>query len=267
MSETILNAYQETITWTKEQQSCLNYTGNKTLMVKGFAGAGKSLVIQELAKRLMAGIATGQKHKVAIFSYNNTLNTVTKDILKINGEREDYITVTTLMSYLTRVYKAIGGPYLKLCTGDNYHEIKQEAIQIAIAEHKKKYGSHRLHDLDSSFWIDEFDWMKDMNVSTQDEEYYLRLQRKGRGNKVRMLTADRKAAFQLFTFYDQAIAKKKVGDWTDYALYIIRHAERIPDELKFDYVLIDEAQDLSLTYMIAAMMFFKKDMIIAIEVL
>ena len=29
---------------------------------------------------------------------------------------------------------------------------------------------------------------------------------------------------------------------------------------EIDYVLIDEAQDLSLTYMIAAMMFFKKDM-------
>ena len=70
MSETILNAYQETITWTKEQQACLNYTGNKTLMVKGFAGAGKSLVIQEIAKRLMAGIATGQKHRVAIFFCN-----------------------------------------------------------------------------------------------------------------------------------------------------------------------------------------------------
>ena len=129
MSVELYNAYQEKITWTKEQESCLNYTGSKTLMVKGIAGAGKSLVIQALAKQLLAGYTADKKNKVAIFTFSNTLNSATKEFLKVNGEQEEYINVTTLMSHLTRVYKAIGGPNLKLCYGDTYLKIKQEAFQ------------------------------------------------------------------------------------------------------------------------------------------
>ena len=114
MATELYNAYQEKITWTKEQESCLNYVGEKTLMVKGIAGAGKSLVIQGLAKQLLAGYSADKKNKVAIFTFSNTLNSATKEFLKINGEHEDYITVTTLTSYIFHVYKAIGAPKLKI---------------------------------------------------------------------------------------------------------------------------------------------------------
>ena len=107
--------------------------------------------------------------------------------------------------------------------------------------------------------------MKDMNVSVQDREYYLSLPRKGRGEKVRMTAQDRETAFQLFLNYDKAMKTKNMGDWIDQALYIIRHADQIDDKYKFDHILIDEAQDLSLTYMKAAMMFFRKDMVVAMD--
>ena len=85
MSGEFYNAYQEKIIWTKEQESCLKYTGDKTLMVKGIAGAGKSLVIQALAKQLLAGYTSDKKNKVAIFTFSNTLNSAKKEFLKING--------------------------------------------------------------------------------------------------------------------------------------------------------------------------------------
>lgn len=264
MGVELYNAYQEKITWTKEQESCLNYTGNKTLMVKGFAGAGKSLVIQALARQLLAGYTADKKNKVAIFTFSNTLNTATKEFFKVNGEQEDYITVTTLTSYITRVYNAIGAPKLKIDT-DPDSKLKREAVQKALDQHKKKNGMHRFHNLDLQFWTDEFDWMKDMNVSVQDLNYYLGLPRKGRGGKVRMSAADRLTAFQLYTYYDQAMKAKGLGDWIDHSLYLIRNPGKIPDELKFDHILIDEAQDLSLAQMMAAMMLFRKDMTVAMD--
>ena len=88
MAVELYNAYQEKITWTKEQESCLNYTGEKTLMVKGIAGAGKSLVIQALAKQLLAGYSADKKNKIAIFTFSNTLNSATKDFLKIIRQSE-----------------------------------------------------------------------------------------------------------------------------------------------------------------------------------
>lgn len=265
MGVELYNAYQEKITWTKEQESCLNYTGNKTLMVKGIAGAGKSLVIQALAKQLLSAYSADKKNKVAIFTFSNTLNSATKEFLKINGEQEEYITVTTLTSYITYVYNAVGAPKLKIYTDPLYTKVKKEAVQEALEQHKKKNGDHRFHNLDLQFWIEEFDWMKDMNVSVQDMNYYLGLQRKGRGGKVRMSSVDRLTAFQLFTYYDQAMKSKGLGDWIDHSLYLIRNPGRIPDELKFDHILIDEAQDLSLAQMMAAMMLFRKDMIVAMD--
>ena len=220
MGVELYNAYQEKITWTKEQESCLNYTGSKTLMVKGIAGAGKSLVIQALAKQLLAGYTSDKKNKVAIFTFSNTLNSATKEFLKINGEHEEYITVTTLTSYITHVYNAIGAPKLKIYTEPLYTKVKKEAVQEALDEHKKKQGTHRFHNLDLQFWVDEFDWMKDMNVSVQDKDYYLGLQRKGRGGKVRMSAEDRNTAFELFSYYDSVRKAKGLGDWIDQSLYI-----------------------------------------------
>ena len=80
-----------------------------------------------------------------------------------------------------------------------------------------------------------------------------------------MSSADRVTAFQIYTQYDTAMKAKGLGDWIDYALYLVRHADRIDDRFKFDHILIDEAQDLSLTYMMAAMMFFRKDMVVAMD--
>lgn len=265
MGMELYNAYHEKITWTKEQEFCLNYTGNKTLMVKGIAGAGKSLVIQALARQLLAGYSADKKNKVAVFTFSNTLNSATKEFLKLNGEQEEYITVTTLTSYITYVYNSVGGPKLKIYTDPLYSKVKKEAVQEALEQHKKKNGEHRFHNLDLQFWIEEFDWMKDMNVSVQDMNYYLGLQRKGRGGKVRMSSVDRVTAFQLFTCYDQAMKAKGLGDWIDHALYLVRNADKIPDQLKFDHILIDEAQDLSLAQMMAAMMLFRKDMIVAMD--
>lgn len=265
MATELYNAYQEKITWTKEQESCLNYVGEKTLMVKGIAGAGKSLVIQGLAKQLLAGYSADKKNKVAIFTFSNTLNSATKEFLKINGEHEDYITVTTLTSYIFHVYKAIGAPKLKIYDDPLYTNLKKECAKIALDEHKKRNGDHRFHNLDLQFWIEEFDWMKDMDVSIADLNYYLGLPRKGRGGKVRMSAADRATAFQIFANYDTAMKTKGLGEWIDQSLYLVRNSNKIPDELKFDHILIDEAQDLSLAQMRAAMMFFRKDMIVAMD--
>lgn len=265
MGVELYNAYHEKITLTNEQESCLNYTGNRTLMVKGLAGAGKSLVLQGLAKKLLAGYSSEKYNKVAIFTFSNTLNSATKEFLQINGEQSNYITVTTLSSYITHVYQSIGAPRLKIYTDPLYSKLKKEAVQKALDKHKKEYGIHRFQNLDLQFWTDEFDWMKDMNVSVQDKDYYLSLPRKGRGGKVRMSTSDRETAYQLYLYYDGAMKEKGLGDWVDQALYLVRNASRIDDKFKFDHILIDEAQDLSLTYMLAAMMFFRKDMVVAMD--
>lgn len=250
------------VTWTKEQEACLNYRGDKYLMVKGVAGSGKSLVIEAYARKLLEEYSADQKNRVVIFTFSNTLSSAMKELLNVDEECSAYILVTTLSSYLAQVYRKIGAPRRNICRGN---ELKKQAAEEALEQFKKTDRGHRFCRLEPEFWVEEFDWLKDMNVASEDLEYYLSLPRKGRGARVRMTASERLKAFDLFVLYEQIMEKKHLGDWADYARYLIRHEKEIPDSLKFDHVLIDEAQDLSLAQMKAAMLFFRKDMVIAMD--
>ena len=85
MEKDAYNIEHDKIILTKEQESCLNYKGEKTLLVKGIAGAGKSVVIQNLARKLLTGISKSDVNAIAIFTFNNTLNAYTKELI---GEEE-----------------------------------------------------------------------------------------------------------------------------------------------------------------------------------
>lgn len=273
---TFNNAYDETFTLTEEQERCLNYhLGEKTLMVKGYAGAGKSVVVQTTAlKYVNMYPAEKRAHKIGIFTYTNALTSTTRELLEANEGGKDIYT-STLNRYLMDVYKAMGGPTKKMYGG----EIREGNIRQALDMHKTKYGLHRFHSLDLQFWADEIDWMKGMNVSADDLDYYLTIARKGRGTSVRMSAADRVTAFQIFTFYCQVNEKKGCGDWADHPLYINKKLKEyeqakacgesvkypIPDEMLFDMIFIDEAQDLTLSQMLAAMGLYRKAMIIAMD--
>lgn len=262
MSTHLKNALNEDLTLTSEQEACLNYNGEKMLMVKGVAGAGKSLIIQALAKKMIDSAAN---EKVAIFTFSNTLNSATKEFLKINGSEEGNITVVTVHSYLSQVCKAMKLPYSKIPTDPLYSRLKKESLFEAIDEQKSKKGQHRLYNADYKYLIAEFDWMKDMNISTQDREIYLSIPRRGRGTSVRVTNADRQILFDLYESFCDIRREKKQGDWSDMALHVTHNIDKIPESMKFEHILIDEAQDLSLAQMIAITSLFTKDMVIAMD--
>jgi len=270
------NAYNESITLTEEQEKCLNYhAGEKTLMIKGYAGAGKSLVLQANALKYINMYPEGSRdHKIAVFTYTNALTTVTRELLDANVGGKEIVT-STLDRYLADVYKAMGGPYKKMY----YGEIRQSNIKQAILVHEKQTSAHRLHKLPLKFWEEEIDWMKGMNVTPDDWEYYISIPRKGRGTAVRMTRLDREVAFEIFSAYCEINDSKGCGDWSDFALYINRKLKKysdakakgedvsypIPSHLMFDMVLVDEAQDLSLAQMLAVMGLYNKAMMIAMD--
>lgn len=264
------DSLQKKIALTSEQNACINYSGSRTLMIQGLAGAGKSVVIQKLAEKYVKECLQEQmsavKNKVAIFTFNNTLNYAMKEELGVDEKLEQCVKVTTVNSYIYEVYKATAYNPLKIPYGQLYDKIRTAAIREALEEHKRNYGVHRFQELEPEFWLSEIDWMKSMNVYCQnDREYYLGLPRKGRGGKVRMSAADRNAAFQIFLFYDRAMKKKNQGDWNDCALYLVHHQNRIPEDYRFDHILVDEAQDVSLINMLSIMLLGRKSIVIAMD--
>lgn len=274
MAEKLYDAYHQEIELTKEQQACLKYTGDRTLMVKGYAGAGKSLVLMAIAQKFLQKYGHAQKNKVAIFTFQNTLVATTREFLQVNVGDEEGIVVSTVNSYLKKIYDELVAqgkapkqtyPNTNKKDGDKPKRIK--AVEMALNKHQTKYGKHRFHDLPYEFWLDEFDWMKDMNIGKDDLDAYILYKRKGRGNRYRFSSADYATAFQIYTFYLAYQSATGQGDWADQPMFLIRNRHMIPDSYKFDHILIDEAQDLSLAQMTALMLLYRQggDMIVAMD--
>ena len=220
MADKIYDVYHQEIELTSEQQACLKYTGNRTLMVKGYAGAGKSLVLMALAQKYLEKYGINAKNKVAIFTFQNTLVSTIREFLHVNGQPEDGVVVSTINSYVKSIYDLLvqfgAAPRRKYPLSGKYGTNQRlNNIKRALSEHETKYGKHRFHALDSEFWLEEFDWMKDMNVWTDDLAYYLTLPRKGRGSKVRMSASDRVTAYQIYTNYCSFLERTGQGDWAD----------------------------------------------------
>ena len=121
---------------TPEQEACLRYTGEKTLLVKGIAGAGKSLVLQALAKKLAAAYPPGEKTagKVAILTFSSTLNLVTKELLAGGSEADSRITVLTLNTCLANVCRDMDPSFLGRYPGTQYDGARMDAMQAALDE-------------------------------------------------------------------------------------------------------------------------------------
>lgn len=167
----------------------------------------------------------------------------------------------TIYDELVRTGKAPRQSYPNTNRKDKDKPKRLKTVEMALNKHHTKYGKHRFHDLPYEFWLDEFDWMKDMNIGKDDLDAYILYKRKGRGNKYRFSSADYATAFQIFTFYlaCQESTTPRQGDWADQPMFLIRNRHLIPDSYKFDHILIDEAQDLSLAQMTALMLLYRKD--------
>ena len=270
MSDTFHDAYGQEIELTSEQTACLKYTGNRTLMVKGYAGAGKSIVLMAIAEKYKQAYGENAAKKVAIFTFQNTLVATTKEILTGNDSDNESIVVSTFNGYCQDAYRQLVNQKIAPkrrfpADGKLGEEQRLKNVEAALKEHQSKYGKHRFHDLDLAFWRDEFDWMKDMNVWADDLDYYLSIPRTGRGGKVRMRAAERVTAYQIFVTYCNYLERTGQADWADQALFLVRHRDQIPETMKYEHVLIDEAQDLSLAQMTAVLGVYTKDMTVAMD--
>ena len=257
-----LNGNNQIIELTPEQQDCVDYLGDRTLFVKGAAGSGKSLVIQYKAKQYIEQYAGDKNNRVLVLTFNKTLANATRQILRKNGDTSGCIAVGNVDSYLLNICRYLGLPKDTMCD----REEQRRYVREALALHRKHYGVHPLNSKSIDFWIGEIEWMKDMNITIKDAKSYYLLDRSEHGSLTKMSDTDRQVAFQIYYCYKAVLTLNKKADYIDCALYIIRHKDRVPDKYKYDHLLIDEAQDFSLSQMMAVMMLFRVDMLVALDI-
>ena len=247
---------------TEKQRECIDYPENRNLLIRGIAGSGKSLVIIRRANRIAKeGLAKGEKRRIAIFTFVNSLVEYTREVVKNKLNPNYDIEVQTLDRYLKNVYDQV---VEESQVGKRVFHI-QFLIDTGIlddicSEMAKKSKNRFLQPEWRSFLGDELAWMKQHLLKT--EEQYLNVTRAGRG-KTRPSEKDRRVIFKVYTKYYDTLEQRNVVDAN--ALYeeLFDRRDEIPDRCKFDYVLIDESQDLPLNKLLLAAVLTKKSLTFA----
>lgn len=242
---------------TKEQENCVNFDAGD-LLIKGVAGSGKSYVILKRAIKLNNAKKNGET--VAIFTYANSLAKYTDDLICAKAG-DGAVTVSTVDSYCMSLYYKIFKRHFHLGKDDQYNDI----ITKTLEKHQKASQlNHRLYDVNISFFEDEFRWIREKCISTMKE--YLNADRKGRGSQIRLGSKDKEFVWSLFAMFSKFARTERYKDWPDLYMELVLNLNRIPEDMKIDYILIDEAQDMTVGKLKVLKALSKKTLTIAADV-
>ncbi|WP_406944166.1 3'-5' exonuclease [Halobacillus sp. SY10] len=246
----------EGITLSGEQMKITHLPVNQ-LMIKGAAGSGKSIT---LVSRMIKKMAESTRRNFLFVSFNYQLvmdaryrynKSPVRAKLEALGNRIEFLTFHEL-AY--QMLGRCGQEVPKFGTGHKNlyrHDDNMKAKMMILLD---KLGGEEFKDCaplhtikrnkNIEFLMDEFSWMKGTGfVSLED---YLECERKGRGRLPRISVEQRKTVFKLFEEY-LALQRQDFSnriDKDDYALLILKNMERLNVEDLFDFIYVDEVQDL-----------------------
>lgn len=253
---------------------------NEQLMINGIAGSGKSITL--LYKMIKTMIREKEPQRILYLSYNQSLVSDAIKRAKRSNQFNEYdaihrVDFYTFHAMVHELFKKLGQNIPKVqMKYDRMEEVNDDAIRRITAamlpyttesseEYKGLQPRERLYKTHTSKFIrDEIFWMKGNGFIT--EESYMEAARAGRGAIPRLEKAQRRTIFEIYKKYQHALRSNKYGnsmDLEDYALKLLEVAGRIPDQYKYDYIYIDEVQDLQPMQIKALTSITKKQIIIS----
>lgn len=236
---------------TKQQKEIVYYEGSEVL-VRGTAGSGKTLV---MLRRAMLTAEKFPNQKVAIFTFSKALSNASR--LLINSCDLKNLYIKTFHSWAMGSYSKV--MKRNYCLTQRSDDILKFAISNLI-----KTESHRFV-LDSEkykkFLNEEISWMKGKGIESLED--YLESSRRGRGSEVRVTSQDRKLIFKIFEAYN--IKKGDKLDFDDFGLTLSKNIDKLSNEVKYDHVFVDEAQDLQQVQLLLLKAIARKSFFVAAD--
>jgi|LSQX01.2.fsa_nt_gb superfamily I DNA/RNA helicase len=225
----------ENLVLTKKQEEIVNYSG-KHLLVKGVPGSGKTVVLLRKCRILLDKEPDA---RVGLFTYNRTLARYALGLAaSFDGGRRLY--VDTFHGWAREPLRELGLLTYTVTNRSQRLNKLSEAKKLLRGVQDHKYVKDRKYE---QFLLDEFEWIKGRGLV--EKSLYQSASRVGRGTKEQVRQDDRSIIFALFVLYQMEMENANHMEYADYALLLDRHFARVSDRHKFDYVLVDEAQDLS----------------------
>ena len=226
---------------TDEQAKSVNFRGGD-LLIRGVAGSGKSVVL--MCRALNLNKKANAEHKtvrILILTYTNALIDYTRQLVQMTSVTPCLIELKSIDSMLYRCCRSLGIEKYELASDAEKTEYAKLALNTHMQNSTRK--GHRFYQLEPQFWVDEFTWM--MQKALWNKQDYIDAERTGRGTKVRITKEEKTIVFELFEIYNELLKKNGKKTWEQLYQFAWDNRNNIPEDYYYDYVLIDEAQDLS----------------------
>ena len=240
----------------KQQEPLINWALSGPTLVKGGPGSGKSTValyrIREIVSHHLA--ETGEVPSILFTTYTNALThssesllrQLLSDILQLNANEKlpKQLRITTLHKTAQWIARHSGEKFDMVWTNQ-----QEDALRAALASlQPKAFGdaakveiAKALQGLREDYLLTEFEWAIE-GQNCRREADYLAADRAGRG--IPFTQNKRKAVWQLYEAYRENLLSQGKYTWghlTQFALEQVQSG-RFPN--RWDYVIVDEAQDL-----------------------
>lgn len=190
-------------------------------LIRGVAGSGKTIVLEQRAKFLAA---QHEDWKILILTYNDNLSKSFQTVFSKYPNIE-------VKKFYSKCIDLLG-------LGKRDYDSPDNFIAKVLAEFPTLINYHR------DFLADEIDWIKDNGISSR--QAYLSARRKGRGTVVRVTLEHRNAIWDLFERCAEDLKNRKMIDWADLPLMLLDgYQSGAVANPNFDAILIDEAQDFA----------------------
>lgn len=235
---------------TEQQRFCTDFPRDRDLIVQGVAGSGKSLVLLGRALKISrAARERGEKFRMGLFTFANTLVNYMQETLEAEGENcgRD-IEVSTLDRHIQQVYRQVTGR----CPQHVYeNSLQADCLKAVLARDFSADEKHgRILSEERRQWLlDELAWIKQHRY--EEERQYVECVRRGRG-RIPLRKDDRPFVHSIYKAYYAELTRCGITTVDMMCDAILQKAERIPENLRFDMVLIDEAQDLPVNKLLVA---------------
>ena len=238
------------IEFTAEQQAIISLDPANHLLIRGQAGSGKTTVLAARARRILSALNQGS---LLFLTYNSALSAYVKTAFAKSG-MQGSIDVRTFHDWAKTTSESLGYEFQGWVDGKQRSEKICEIIEFARIE----LGQHRLYELKNKsellmWWSEEIAWLFGQCITRLDE--YLTVERKGRGNSIRLLQEDRKFVWFVYEAYQEWLEESRKEDYDNPAGLILRCLREkyvnLPDDLRYDHVLVDEVQDFDKSWLLA----------------